>query len=162
MRRGVSRPEHENLAALLGAVRAVQLARLDVKRRAGQVLLALVDKITFHHARPAPEPYQGPQPASRPRSYRILARNFKGRTPWDGSTAIFCCLGRETNREPESRHLYGRMLNLGMPYCSGVWIANTLKIPHPALEVPQRKFATLIGHCQSMAGVTVACDPLLT
>jgi len=49
LRRSVSRPEHKNLAALLGAVRAMQLAGLGVKRRAGQVLLALVDKITFDH-----------------------------------------------------------------------------------------------------------------
>ena len=45
----MSRPEHENLAALLGGVRAVQPASLDVQRRAGQVLLALIDKITLDH-----------------------------------------------------------------------------------------------------------------
>jgi hypothetical protein len=39
---GVRRLKHKHLAAVPGGVRAVQLAGLDVERRAGQVLLALV------------------------------------------------------------------------------------------------------------------------
>jgi hypothetical protein len=49
--RGVSRPEHKNLAALLSAVQAVQHGGLEVKRGAGQVWLALIDKITSRGAR---------------------------------------------------------------------------------------------------------------
>src|SRR5262245_8470858 len=49
LRDGAIRPEHENLAAFLGSVRAVHVAGLVVKRRAGRVLLALVDEITFKH-----------------------------------------------------------------------------------------------------------------
>jgi hypothetical protein len=45
LRRGRSCPEHKNLAALFGALRALQPASLDMKRRARPVLLALVDKI---------------------------------------------------------------------------------------------------------------------
>lgn len=56
MRRG-NRPEHENVAALLRGVRAVHLACLDVKRRPGQVLLALVDKIAFDHVEHLRNPF---------------------------------------------------------------------------------------------------------
>src|SRR6266436_2349089 len=45
----MSRPQYKNLAACLGTARAVQLAGLDMKRRAGQVLRALVAKIAFDH-----------------------------------------------------------------------------------------------------------------
>jgi hypothetical protein len=55
LRLGVSRPELESLAAFLGGARAVQPAGLDVKRRAGQVLLALVDKITFDYVEQLPQ-----------------------------------------------------------------------------------------------------------
>jgi len=49
-------PQHKNLAALFGAVRAVQLAGLDMKRRARPVLLALVDKVPFNYVETSATP----------------------------------------------------------------------------------------------------------
>src|SRR5262249_11675882 len=49
LRGGAIRPEHENRAALLGAMWAVHIAGLEVKRRAGLVALAFVDEFAIHH-----------------------------------------------------------------------------------------------------------------
>src|ERR671914_806720 len=49
LRGGAICPEHENRAALLGAMWAVHIAGLEVKRRAWLVALAFVDEFAFHH-----------------------------------------------------------------------------------------------------------------